>query len=78
ANDTSGNTATTSFNVTIKPLRDKYRVGTSLTAANALCSAHISHNSSLSQADQTAIIYSFTSTEPVSNSSLPHSAVVIL
>ena len=34
ATDTSGNTATTSFNVTIKPLRDKYRVGTSSTAAN--------------------------------------------
>ncbi len=34
ATDTSGNTATTSFNVTVKPLRDKYRVGTSSTAAN--------------------------------------------
>nr|MDI1743625.1 F0F1 ATP synthase subunit gamma [Staphylococcus aureus] len=33
ATDTSGNTATTSFNVTVKPLRDKYRVGTSSTAA---------------------------------------------
>lgn len=41
ATDTSGNTATTSFNVTIKPLRDKYRVGTSSTAANPVRIANI-------------------------------------
>ncbi|NFW10173.1 hypothetical protein G0X10_06345, partial [Staphylococcus aureus] len=43
ATDTSGNTATTSFNVTIKPLRDKYRVGTSSTAANPVRIANISN-----------------------------------
>lgn len=60
ATDTSGNTATTSFNVTIKPLRDKYRVGTSSTAANPVRIANISNNATVSQADQTAIINSLT------------------
>lgn len=48
ATDTSGNTATTSFNVTIKPLRDKYRVGTSSTAANPVRIANISNNATVS------------------------------
>lgn len=69
ANDTSGNTATTSFNVTIKPLRDKYRVGTSSTAANPVRIANISNNATVSQADQTAIINSLTFTETVPNRS---------
>ncbi|SUL11631.1 Erythrocyte membrane binding protein [Staphylococcus aureus] len=60
ATDTSGNTATTSFNVTVKPLRDKYRVGTSSTAANPVRIANISNNATVSQADQTAIINSLT------------------
>lgn len=47
ATDTSGNTATTSFNVTIKPLRDKYRVGTSSTAANPVRIANISNNATV-------------------------------
>lgn len=64
ATDTSGNTATTSFNVTIKPLRDKYRVGTSSTAANPVRIANISNNATVSQADQsctTHITHCFTS-----------------
>lgn len=69
ATDTSGNTATTSFNVTVKPLRDKYRVGTSSTAANPVRIANISNNATVSQADQTAIINSlmFTSNAPNRN-----------
>lgn len=67
ANDTSGNTATTSFNVTVKPLRDKYRVGTSSTVANPVRIANISNNATVSQADQTAIINSLTFTETVPN-----------
>lgn len=47
ATDTSGNTATTSFNATIKPLRDKYRVGTSSTAANPVRIANISNNATV-------------------------------
>lgn len=69
ATDTSGNTATTSFNVTVKPLRDKYRVGTSSTAANPVRIANISNNATVSQADQTAIINSLTFTETVPNRS---------
>lgn len=69
ATDTSGNTATTSYNVTIKPLRDKYRVGTSSTAANPVRIANISNNAIVSQADQTAIINSLTFTETVPNRS---------
>ncbi len=67
ATDTSGNTATTTFNVTVKPLRDKYRVGTSSTAANPVRIANISNNATVSQADQTAIINSLTFTETVPN-----------
>ncbi|MBR8998518.1 hyperosmolarity resistance protein Ebh, partial [Staphylococcus aureus] len=67
ATDTSGNTATTSFNVTIKPLRDKYRVGTSSTAANPVRIANISNNATVSQADQTAIINSLTFTSNAPN-----------
>lgn len=67
ATDTSGNTATTSFNVTIKPLRDKYRVGTSSTAANPMRIANISNNATVSQADQTAIINSLTFTSNAPN-----------
>lgn len=67
ATDTSGNTATTSFNVTIKPLRDKYRVGTSSTAANPVRIANISNNAIVSQADQTAIINSLTFTSNAPN-----------
>ncbi len=67
ATDTSGNTATTSFNVTVKPLRDKYRVGTSSMAAMSI--ANISNNATVSQADQTAIINSLTFTETVPNRS---------
>ncbi|HEK6720248.1 TPA: hyperosmolarity resistance protein Ebh, partial [Staphylococcus aureus] len=67
ATDTSGNTATTSFNVTVKPLRDKYRVGTSSTAANPVRIANISNNATVSQADQTTIINSLTFTETVPN-----------
>lgn len=67
ATDTSGNTATTSFNVTVKPLRDKYRVGTSSTAANPVRIANISNNATVSQADQTAIINSLMFTETVPN-----------
>ncbi len=67
ATDTSGNTATTSFNVTVKPLRDKYRVGTSSTAANPMRIANISNNATVSQADQTAIINSLMFTETVPN-----------
>jgi hypothetical protein len=37
----------TSFNVTIKPLRDKYRVGTSSTAANPVRIANISNKLTL-------------------------------
>lgn len=69
ATDTSGNTATTSFNVTVKPLRDKYRVGTSSTAANPVRIANISNNATVSQADQTTIINSLTFTETVPNRS---------
>lgn len=61
--------ATTSYNVTIKPLRDKYRVGTSSTAANPVRIANISNNAIVSQADQTAIINSLTFTETVPNRS---------
>ncbi|SHC44932.1 cell wall associated fibronectin-binding protein [Staphylococcus aureus] len=67
ATDTSGNTATTSFNVTVKPLRDKYRVGTSSTAANPVRIANISNNATVSQADQTAIINSLTFTSNAPN-----------
>ncbi|SUK03503.1 extracellular matrix binding protein [Staphylococcus aureus] len=67
ATDTSGNTATTSFNVTVKPLRDKYRVGTSSTAANPVRIANISNDATVSQADQTAIINSLMFTETVPN-----------
>lgn len=67
ATDTSGNTATTSFNVTVKPLRDKYRVGTSSTAANPMRIANISNNATVSQADQTAIINSLTFTSNAPN-----------
>lgn len=67
ATDTSGNTATTSFNVTIKPLRDKYRVGTSSTAANPVRISNISNNATVSQADQTAIINSLTFTSNAPN-----------
>ncbi|HCV1551599.1 TPA: hyperosmolarity resistance protein Ebh, partial [Staphylococcus aureus] len=67
ATDTSGNTATTSFNVTIKPLRDKYRVGTSSTAVNPVRIANISNNATVSQADQTAIINSLTFTSNAPN-----------
>lgn len=61
--------ATTSFNVTVKPLRDKYRVGTSSTAANPVRIANISNNATVSQADQTTIINSLTFTETVPNRS---------
>ncbi|HHA6743348.1 TPA: hyperosmolarity resistance protein Ebh [Staphylococcus aureus] len=67
ATDTSGNTATTSFNVTVKPLRDKYRVGTSSTAANPVRIANISNNATVSQADQTTIINSLTFTSNAPN-----------
>ncbi|HDE9594308.1 TPA: hyperosmolarity resistance protein Ebh [Staphylococcus aureus] len=67
ATDTSGNTATTSFNVTVKPLRDKYRVGTSSTAANPIRIANISNNATVSQADQTTIINSLTFTSNAPN-----------
>ena len=53
----------------MKPLRDKYRVGTSSAAANPVRIANISNNATVSQADQTAIINSLTFTETVPNRS---------
>lgn len=63
ATDTSGNTATTSFNVLVKPLKDKYRVTTSATTNNPIRIANIANNATVSQADQQAIINSITTTD---------------
>lgn len=48
-------------------MRDKYRVGTSSTAANPVRIANISNNATVSQADQTAIINSLTFTSNAPN-----------
>lgn len=69
ANDASGNTAATSFSVTIKPLHDKYRVGTSSTDSHPVRIANIANNATISQADQTAIINSLTFTTNAPNRS---------
>lgn len=63
ATDTSGNTAATSFNVVVKPLKDKYRVSTSATISNPIRIANIANNATVSQTDQQLIIDSITKTD---------------
>ena len=62
ATDTSGNTTNQSFNVTVKPLKDKYRVTTNATVGNPIRIANIRDNAAISQADQQKIIDSVTTT----------------
>ncbi|WP_438827666.1 hyperosmolarity resistance protein Ebh [Staphylococcus warneri] len=62
ATDTSGNTTNQSFNVTVKPLKDKYRVTTNATVGNPIRIANIRDNATISQADQQKIIDSITTT----------------
>ncbi|WP_424842390.1 hyperosmolarity resistance protein Ebh [Staphylococcus pasteuri] len=69
ATDTSGNSTEHSFNIAIKPLKDKYRVSTTSTAQNPVRIANISNNASISQEDQEAITNSVTLTEIVPNRS---------
>jgi hypothetical protein len=52
----SGNTTNQSFNVTVKPLKDKYRVTTNATVGNPIRIANIRDNATISQADQQKII----------------------
>ncbi len=62
ATDTSGNTTNQSFNVTVKPLKDKYCVTTNATVGNPIRIANIRDNATISQADQQKIIDSITTT----------------
>ena len=63
AADTSGNTTNQSFNVTVKPLKDKYQVTTNATVGNPIRITNIRENAAISQADQQKIIDSITTTD---------------
>ena len=63
ATDTSGNITNQSFNVTVKPLKDKYQVTTNATVGNPIRIANIRENAAISQADQQKIIDSITTTD---------------